>query len=141
MEQTSATHGAFHTNLIKTNAKIRQDRAANISEDLYMQYKRRIEDMELEIRKCQRDKAGMLDLHPDSAFGLKVATDFNAGEFVEKRQDLGVKIHNLQLRLKIARTDFLALFGTTENGEPAPADACDDLSDEALLKGEGVDPA
>lgn len=109
--------GKFFRNLTKTNQKIREGRAASIAEDLHMQYKREIENMELDLKRYQRDLSDMLDLHPDSAFGLKVATDFKADEFVTKRLELVVKIRNLKIRHSLAQQDFDLLFATGGGGE------------------------
>lgn len=115
------TRGQFYQNLTKTNRQIRAGRAASIAEDLHMQYRREIENMELELRRYERDLHDMLDLHPDSAFGLKVATDFKAEEFVAKRLELVVKIRNLKIRLTLAQHDFNGLFGDA-GGDPGDPD-------------------
>lgn len=109
MEQ-DPTVGAFMQSLTKSNQKIREGRAASIAEDLHMQYRRTVEDMEHKLREYRRDLADMLDLHPDSAFGLRIASDFKANDFVAQRMELRVKIHNLKIRLKLAHADFNALF-------------------------------
>ena len=39
--------GAFLSTLIRTNTKIKRDRAVAISEDVQMTYKRKVEDLEI----------------------------------------------------------------------------------------------
>ena len=105
---------AFMDSLVRNNKQIRQDRAEVIAEDAQVTYKRAVEDLELEIKRMKRDRENMLDLSPDHALSLKLATDFNAKEFVEKDIELGVKIRNAEITLEIARKRFAWLFGGGE---------------------------
>lgn len=102
--------GAFVGSLIRNNKKIREDRAVAISEDAEMIYKRTVEDMELKIKRCKREREAMLDLSPTNADSLVLATDFDAQKFVNKDIELGVEIRNLEIKLEIARTRFTHLF-------------------------------
>jgi hypothetical protein len=65
--QTTQTkpEGAFVASLKRNNKKIRDDRAASISEDTELVYKRQIEDLEMSIKKMRRDQENMLDLSPN----------------------------------------------------------------------------
>ena len=70
-ENTGTSHldeigrkGAFIESLRRTNTKIRADRAQSISEDADLVYKRLVEDMEMKIRKMEREQENMLDLSP-----------------------------------------------------------------------------
>ena len=75
----------FLVSLQRNYRQIRQDRALSISEDAEMLYKRKIEDLTVEIKRMQRDQDNMIDLSPSSVGELKVAFDFNAESFVKKR--------------------------------------------------------
>ena len=103
--------GAFIDSLKRNNTKIRADRAAAISEDAQLLYKRAIEDLSVEVRKMVRDQENMLDLSPSDAISLKLASDFNAAEYVSKDIDLGVKIRNAKIKLEIATARYQYLFG------------------------------
>jgi hypothetical protein len=103
--------GAFITSLKRNNAKIREDRATSISEDTQVIYKRKIEDLELSIKKMKREQENMLDLSPTNADSLVLASDFNCEEYAKKDIDLGVKIRNAEITLEIAKTRFAYLFG------------------------------
>lgn len=108
--ETVEPTGAFYKALVRKNNKIRADRAAAIYESAEMLYKRSVEDMELEIKKLRRERAGMLDLSPTTADSLVLASDFNEKEFVARDLELGLKIRNLEIKLEIAKKSYQELF-------------------------------
>ena len=103
--------GAFIESLVRNNKQIRADRAEAIGEDAQLIYKREIEDLRVGIRKMERDQENMLDLSPDNAMSLKLASDFDAKEYVATDLDLGVKIRNARIKLEIAEKRYAYLFG------------------------------
>lgn len=102
--------GSFVQSLKRNNKKIRDDRAIAIAEAVQMKYKRRVEDLDLEIKQLKRERSNMLDLSPTTADSLVLASDFNADEFVKKDLEIGVKIRNRDIELEIARTQYKSLF-------------------------------
>lgn len=111
VDSTSVPTGAFFESLRRNNSKIRADRAATISEDAQLEYKRRVEDLVMEIKRMRRDQENMLDLSPTEATSLKLASDFSSTEFVTKDIELGVRIRNSEIRLEIAKNRYKLLFG------------------------------
>ena len=105
------TKGQFIDLLKRNNKQIRDDRAQAIGEDTEMVYKRKIEDLELSIKKMKREQENMLDLSPTNAQSLILASDFNSEEYAQKDIDLGVKIRNAEITLEIAKKRFEYLFG------------------------------
>ena len=103
--------GAFINSLKRNNKEIRDDRATAIAEDTELVYKRKIEDLEISIKKMQREQEYMLDLSPASTQSLILASDFNFEEYVAKDIDLGIKIRNTEITLEIARQRYNHLFG------------------------------
>jgi hypothetical protein len=103
--------GAFVASLKRNNAKIREDRATSIAEDTQVIYKRKIEDLELSIKKMKREQENMLDLSPTNADSLVLASDFQSEAYVTKDVELGVKIRNAEITLEIARARYAYLFG------------------------------
>ena len=103
--------GAFISSLKRNNKQIRDDRAIAISEDAQMLYKRSIEDLDVQIKRMRREQENMLDLSPDSAMSLKLASDFDAAGYVAKDVELGVKIRNAEIKLEIAQKRYAYLFG------------------------------
>lgn len=103
--------GAFTESLKRNNGKIRADRAAAISEDTELVYKREIEDIELSIKKMKREQENMLDLSPDNAMSLILASDFDSAAYVKKDLDIAVKIRNKEIELELAKTRYAYLFG------------------------------
>lgn len=102
--------GTFVASLTRNNSQIKKDRALAIVEDAQMIYKREIEDLETTIKRTKRDRENMLDLSPDSATSLKLASDFDAKAFVQKDIDLGIKIRNMEITLEIATVRYKELF-------------------------------
>lgn len=102
--------GIFVESLRRNNKKIREDRALQIAEAAEMKYKRRVEDLTLEIKQLKRDRDGMLDLSPTNADSLVLATDFNADSFVQRDLELGLRIRNLEIALQVASERYAALF-------------------------------
>jgi hypothetical protein len=110
MEENTLS-GAFIGSLKRNNKEIREDRAAAIAEDAQLVYKRKIEDLEISIRKMQREQENMLDLSPATAHSLILASDFNCDDYVSKDIDLGIKIRQAEITLEIARQRYAYLFG------------------------------
>ena len=109
---TTSSAGAFMTTLTRNNKKIREDRAISIAEDAELLYKRRVEDLETQIKRKKRDRENMLDLSPATADSLIVASDFKAEDFVTKDLAIGLEIRNLEIALEIAKSRYEYLFGT-----------------------------
>lgn len=104
------SHGAFLSSLKRNNKQIREDRAQSIGEDCYLIYRRTIEDLQVNIKRMERDRENMLDLSPENALSLKLASDFDALAFVTKDVELGVKIRNEKIKLALAMQRFNYLF-------------------------------
>ena len=108
----TATQGKFFDSLKRSNSKIREDRALDIAEDAQLTFKREVEDLEMEIKKMERERDGMLDMSPTTADSLVLASDFKAKDFVTKDIELGVKIRQAKITLDIAKERYQELFGT-----------------------------
>ena len=105
------SRGAFIGSLKRNNRQIRDDRASAISEDTELVYKRKIEDLELSIKKMKREQENMLDLSPTNTQSLILASDFDSVQYAEKDIDLGIKIRNTEITLEIAKKRYQYLFG------------------------------
>jgi len=103
--------GAFLSSLKRNNRDIRNERAQSIGEDAQITYSRRIQDMELSIRRLLRNQENMLDMSPTNAQSLIVAKDFDPDVFYNTDHQMGVKIRNLRIELAIAQERYKYLFG------------------------------
>jgi len=103
--------GAFISSLKRNNKQIREDRATSIEEDAHLIYKRSIEDQAVKIKRMKRDQENMLDMSPDNAMSLKLASDFDAQAYADKDLQLGVDIRNAEIKLDIAKKRYDYLFG------------------------------
>ena len=112
-DKTDLAEGAFITSLKRNNRKIREDRAQAIAEDAQVMYKRTIEDLQLSIKRMNRELENMLDMSPENAQSLIVASDFKAEEYVKKELEIGLRIRNAEIKLEIAQKRYKYLFGGT----------------------------
>jgi len=110
-DEEVVNNGAFLDSLIRSNSKIKKDRATAIGEDTQVLYKRNIEDLEISVKRMKREQENMMDLSPENATSLMLASDFDSSAYVEKDVDLGVKIHNTTIKLDIAKKRYKYLFG------------------------------
>lgn len=110
-EEASLTNGAFGASLLRNNSTIKKDRAITIIETAELIYKRKVEDLEVELKMMKRDQDNMLDLSPSHVGTLMVASDFEASPFVEKDLQLGISIRNKEIALEIAIKRYNFLFG------------------------------
>ncbi len=109
--EVTESNGAFMSSLVRNNKKIRSDRAEAISEDAEVIYKREIEDLRLSIKRRKRDQENMLDMSPENAMSLKIASDFDAKDYVKKDTQLSLDIRNEGIKLVLAEERYTYLFG------------------------------
>ena len=102
--------GSFVASLVRNNKKIKEDRAIQIAESAQIFYKRKVEDLDLQIKQKRRDRQAMLDLSPTTTDSLILASDFKADEFVAKDIALGVEIRELEIKRDIAQARYKELF-------------------------------
>lgn len=103
--------GAFVDSLIRSFKDIKRDRAVAIAEDAQLIFKRKVEDLEVDLKRLIRQRENMLDLSPSNSMSLKLAEDFDSRKFVEDDIQLGVDIRNTEIKLRIARDRYKYLFG------------------------------
>ena len=108
-------NGAFASVLKRNNKQIRDDRAMSIVEDAQLIYKRKIEDMEMEITRLKRRRENMLDLSPGNSYSLMLADKFDAEKFAAEDVNIGVQISNLEIQIEIANERYLYLFQGKES--------------------------
>lgn len=103
--------GAFLSSLKRNNKQIRDDRATAIGEDTQMLYRRQIEDLQVTVKRMEREQENMLDLSPTNSMSLVLASDFDSATYVQKDIELGVRIRNETIKLGIAKDRYNYLFG------------------------------
>ncbi len=100
----------FIESLQRNNDQIREDRARIIGEDAELIYRRRVEDIELKIKRLEREQEGLIDISPLDKNSLTFA-DFQPEAFVQKDIELSLIIRNLNIQLELTRKRFEYLFG------------------------------
>ena len=110
MVDEQKTQGAFIDSLKRSNKEIKDDRAEAIAEDAQMRYRRTVEDLDMEIKRMKRTRENMLDMSPDNALSLMVASNFDSAEFVDRDVKLGIDIRNAEIKLEIAQEQYKRLF-------------------------------
>lgn len=96
--------------LRRNNDQIREDRAKTIGEDSELIYRRRVEDIDLKIKRLEREQEGLIDISPLDKNSLTFA-DFNPEAFVQKDIELSLIIRNLNIQLEVAKKRYEYLFG------------------------------
>lgn len=109
--EPAAEGGAFRQSLLRNNAEIRHDRAESLAGDAETMYRRRIEDLELELRRMRREQEDLLDLSPTDADSLVLATDFDAEAYADRDLALSVHIRNTEIKHELATVRYRQLFG------------------------------
>jgi hypothetical protein len=110
-EKKPGTKGAFVESLKRNNKQIKDDRAEAIAETAEMRYRRTVEDLDIAIKRMKRERENMLDLSPDNALSLIVASKFDDEKFVNEDIKLGIEIRNAEIKLEIAEVQYEHLFG------------------------------
>lgn len=100
----------FIESLQRNNDQIREDRARIIGEDAALIYRRRVEDIELKIKRLEREQEGLIDISPLDKNSLTFA-DFQPEAFAQKDIELSLIIRNLNIQLELTRKRFEYLFG------------------------------
>lgn len=103
--------GAFVDILKRNNEKIRSDRAKAIHENAEIAYKRKIEDLKLNLKRLNMDRENLLDLSGNNVHGIIAVSDFDSNNFVEKEMNIGIKIRNTEIQLEISEKRYNILFG------------------------------
>lgn len=103
--------GAFGESLKRNNSKIKQDRADAIIVKAEKAYRRRIEDIGDEIFAMNTERDAMLDLSPDNAQSLILASDFNQDSFVTKEEQVAIKMRERTVVLEMLKERYKHLFG------------------------------
>lgn len=100
----------FIESLQRNNEQIREDRARTIGEDSELIYRRRVEDIELKIKRLEREQEGLIDISPLDKNSLTFA-DFQQEAFVQRDIELSLRIRNLNIQLEVSTKRFEYLFG------------------------------
>lgn len=103
----------FEEQLNATFREIRKDRAAGITEDTELEYKRHIEDLTRKIRSYDRQRDNLLlDLAPANITSTRVVpADFSANSFMQKDLAIGIAKRNDIIALELAVDRYEELFG------------------------------
>jgi hypothetical protein len=105
--------GLIHESLARTSKQIREERGADISEALEMDYKRKIEDYESDLKRMTRTQRNMFDFSPTMTTSLVIAKDVDSKEILDKDLAAALDIHNIRIKLRIAQQRYNDLFGET----------------------------
>lgn len=102
----------FIASLKRNNDQIREDRATTIGADSELIYRRTVEDIELKIKRLEREQEGLIDISPLDKNSLTYA-DFQPETFVQRDIELSLIIRNLNIQLEVTKKRFEYLFGKT----------------------------
>ena len=110
-DEKKVTSGEFGLALKRNNKEIKNARAESIISKAQVMYKRTVEDLTIELDEMRRELDDMLDMSPNNAMNLVVASDFEPKAFIAKDLEIGVKIRNTEIKVDIAKKRYQVLFG------------------------------
>jgi len=110
-EEKNEIRGAFVESLERNNKAIKSARAEAIFEDAEMAYKRKVENLDRDLKRLKRDRENMLDLSPTNSHSLMLADNFDDCKFVEDDLSLSIGIRETEIKLEIAQKRYEYLFG------------------------------
>ena len=97
--------------LSRNTAQIKADRATEIAELAEVEAKRKVEDLERDLRLEERKKRSALDLSPDNTYNIMKVKDFEPTEFIARYSEIGLRIRELKIKLNNAKQTYNELFG------------------------------
>lgn len=104
---------ALAQTLSRNTAAIKADRATEIAELAEIEAKRKVEDLEREVKQLERRKKSSLDLSPDNTYSIMKVKDFEPSDFVDAYSNLGLQIREAKIKLNNAKQTYNELFGNT----------------------------
>jgi len=108
-----AKGGFLQASLGRTNKQIRQERGDAIAEDLEIVYRRKVEDLETDVKRGITKQKNAFDFSPTNSQSLVMAKELESIDILEKDLALGEELRALKVRLNIARSRYNVLFGHT----------------------------
>lgn len=112
LENTTETRvNQFAQVLSRSTSQIKADRAQEIAELAEIEAKRKVEDLEREVKQLERRKKSSLDMSPDNTYSIMKVKDFEPTDFVAAYNELGLKVREAKIRLNNAKLTYNELFG------------------------------
>lgn len=105
--------GFLKQSLDRSNKEIRQERGEIIHEDLELAYKRKVEDLESELKRAQRKQVNAFDFSPTNTMSLVMAKELDSVEVLNKDLEMSLEIRNMTIKLNHAKARYNFLFGDT----------------------------
>jgi len=111
-EAVETTNSGFlQQSLSRTNKQIRQERGDAIAEDLQIIYKRKVEDLDMDITRLEREQKNAFDFSPTNSQSLVMAKELGGPEILEKDITFSLKLRELKIKLNTAKSRYNFLFG------------------------------
>ena len=102
--------GLFIDALLKTNEKIKKDRASSIYEAAKITYARAIEDMERKLKLVNSQQDAMLDFCSTNLDSMMKADEFDGNSFMKKDMGYSLNLKDTQEILDILKARYKKLF-------------------------------
>lgn len=102
--------GFVDASLKRSSREVREQRGELIKEDLEEEYRRKIEDLEKQLRRNDRDQTGMFDFSPNNSMSM-VMKDVDAKEIMDKDLEIEQENRNTLVKLNNAKKRYNFLFG------------------------------
>jgi len=106
-----AKGGFLQGSLKRSNRQIREERGEAIAEDLEIVYRRKVEDLETEVKRGVTRQKNAFDFSPTNSQSLVMAKELESVDILDKDLKLGEDLRALKIRLNIAKERYNFLFG------------------------------
>lgn len=104
--------GAFVEALLRNNKQIKADRAKAIIQNSEVIYRRKVEDLELQISNIIMKQEASIDLSPDNSMALMPnLKNHDPNQFADDDIKLAIDKKQLEIKLECAKNRYEHLFG------------------------------
>lgn len=110
-ESLNGTGGFLQQSLNRSNKQIRQERGDAIAEDLEIVYKRKVEDLEVEVKRAMRKQENAFDFSPTNSQSLVMAKELESVDILSQDLALSLEVRNTRIQLYLASERYNILFG------------------------------
>jgi len=114
VEQEGGTEltGLLGKSLARSTSEIRKDRGLMIFEDLQIEFARKVDDLDRDIRRKESSQNREFDFSPGTTISLTIGKeDFDPLDILEKDHQISLDIRNMKIKRNMFAERYNTLFG------------------------------
>lgn len=113
VDEVTKNQGYLRESLSRGNKEIREFRGEAIFEDIQTVYKRKIEDLQADVKSLTRSQDYAFDFSPNNSQSLVMGKELDAREILRQDFQASVDIRNKKIEMNIMVDRYNHLFGHT----------------------------